>query len=132
VLARAIDACLRRQRGDIAIRGAGPRRRAADLHDAADPRVFGLRRVGDLDVMHPPVHAVDDEMHAVAELVARETLLDHAADDRAVLDPLAVDGVIRSAARDAALGDRPVHFRLVEGKAHQEISAALTDPSIAE
>ena len=47
-------------------------------------------------------------MQAVAELVAREAFLDDAADDRPLLHPLAVDGVIRGGVLDAALGQRPV------------------------
>src|SRR5471030_292013 len=92
------------ERYDVAVGGTQLGLRRTDLDHAADPSLVGLGTVGGLDVVHAGVDAVDDEMHAVAELVARQPLADQAADDRPALQPVAMDGVVAPGVRDALVG----------------------------
>jgi len=80
VLARAIDAAVARDGGDVAVRGAGAGGRATDLDDGPHRRVLHHHLVAQRDMMCAAVDPIDDQCHLVAQLVG-QPLADHPADD---------------------------------------------------
>src|SRR3979411_1227944 len=80
MLGRAIDASLTCDIQDVAVRGARPGRGGAGHDDHASAYVLGAGGIH-LDVVHTPVHAVDDQTNPLAHLVAATPFVEHAADD---------------------------------------------------
>ena len=108
--ARAIDALSVRHVGDVQIGRPRARRYGSCLDDHAAPHILDAGRIGELDVMDPAVHPVDDQIDLLAHLVAGKPLADDAADDRlGQLTPM--EKILADAARlgEALGGQRPVH-----------------------
>ena len=78
----AIDARLVRHVGDVQISRSRARGHRAHLDDHAPAHVVDAGRIGELQMMNPAVHAIDDQIDPLAHLVAGQPLADDAADDR--------------------------------------------------
>ena len=78
----SIDACLVRHVGDVEVGRPRARGHRAHLNDHAPAHVVDAGRIGELQMMNPAVHPIDDQIDLFAHLVAGQPFADDAADDR--------------------------------------------------
>ncbi len=110
VRCRAVDALRVGCRQDVAISRTGRARRRFHRDDAAAPDVLGAGR-WNLDMMQPPVDAVDGEADPLAQFVAPQPFGDHAPDD-----PLGGHGHVNAVAGSRSVLREPLALqRLMHG-----------------
>src|SRR6266566_3717819 len=80
MLGWAIDASFTGYINDVAVGGARPGRGGAGHDDHASADLLGAGGIH-LDVMHAPVHPVDQQPDPLAHLVTAKPLVEHAACD---------------------------------------------------
>jgi hypothetical protein len=78
----AVDACTVRHVGDVQISRPRTGNHRSHLDDHASAHVLDAAGIGELRVVDRTVHAIDDQIDWLTHLVACQTLVDYAADDR--------------------------------------------------
>jgi hypothetical protein len=97
--------------GDVPVGVSRPRDGWGGLDDHALPHLLDRRRAGEFHVMDPAVNAIDDEVDALAHLVAGQSFPDHPAGDT-----LARSRSVKDVLRDTPfVGEVMVRQRSMDG-----------------